>query len=71
MNEPAPSIGDLIRRARQRKRMTQTELAAALGVARPSVTRWESGQHFPLQHTGAIEEVLGIELPLQPETVAQ
>ena len=70
MNEPAPSIGDFIRRARQRKRMTQDQLAAAVGVARPSVSRWEGGQHFPLKHAGAIEEALGIELPLQPETVA-
>lgn len=61
------SVGLLIKRARQRKRMTQEQLAVLLKVSRPTVTNWENGTHYPLRYAGAIEEALGITLPAQPE----
>lgn len=35
--------GDLIREARRRAGMTQTELAARANTAQPAIARWESG----------------------------
>jgi transcriptional regulator with XRE-family HTH domain len=37
-----------IKETRQRLRMTQMELAAALGVSFATVNRWESGKAVPL-----------------------
>ncbi len=61
--------GSVIRKARQRKRMTQEQLAAQLGVDRSAVSNWERGQHYPLRYAGAVEEILGIELP-EPQAAA-
>jgi transcriptional regulator with XRE-family HTH domain len=64
-------IGRFIRRARQRKRLTQMAFAARIGVSKSSVANWESGLHFPQRHLGAIEEVLEISLAAyEPERVA-
>ncbi len=60
------SAGVAIRKARQRKRMTQSDLAGALGVSNITVANWESGKHFPQRYAGLIEEVLEITLP-EPE----
>lgn len=59
----AEPVRILIQRARQRKRMTQQELADALGVSKSTVAHWETGKHFPLQNAGAIEELLEITIP--------
>lgn len=59
----AEHVGILIQRARQRKRMTQQDLADALEVSRSAVADWETGAHFPLRNAGAIEELLGITIP--------
>ena len=65
------SIGKAIRRARQRKRLTQAALAQQVGVSNASVVNWESDTHFPLRHLGAIEEVLEISLAgYEPERAA-
>lgn len=58
----ASSIGLRIKRARERKRWTQRQLAGALGVNVKSVDNWEAGRTSPRNSTGAIEEVLGISL---------
>lgn len=55
-------IGKVIARARHRKRLTQRQLAEALGVSVPTVANWERGEHFPLRNIGAIEEALDISL---------
>ena len=57
-----PRIGTKIRRARERKRMSQSELGAAVGVSRTTVNAWENDRTFPQSSIGAIEEVLGISL---------
>ena len=38
-------------------------MAMALGVTRATVARWENGTHFPLRKAGAIEDLLGIQIP--------
>lgn len=60
---PTESVGILIARARQRKRMTQAQLAEALEVAESTVANWERGQHYPLRYAGAIEQLLEITIP--------
>jgi transcriptional regulator with XRE-family HTH domain len=60
---PTESVGILISRARHRKRLTQEQMAEALGVSKSSVANWESGEHFPLRYAGAIEELLEITIP--------
>ena len=61
------STGILIQRARQRKRMTQAQMARLLGVTRETVSGWERGTAFPARNAGAIEELLGITIPPAPE----
>ena len=56
------TIGAQIRKARQRKRMTQDELAKAVGVDRSAVSTWERGVHYPQRYEGAIEDILDIDL---------
>lgn len=55
-------IGIVIRRARERKRWTQKDLANALGVSRQSVDSWENDRVWPRNSIGALEQVLGISL---------
>lgn len=63
-------IGLLIQRARQRKRLTQAQLAEQLGVSRMSVNRWEAGATFPQQFAGAVEEALEITIPAREDVPA-
>ncbi len=37
------AIGDIIRKYRKNKGMTQEEMAACLGVTTPAVNKWEKG----------------------------
>lgn len=57
------STGILIQRARQRKQMTQAQMAKVLGVDRSAVSNWERGEHFPARYAGAIEALLDITIP--------
>ena len=61
MADVAP-IGVRIARRRQALGLRQEDLAAKLGVARVTVSNWESGKHPPKRKLGAIEAVLGISL---------
>lgn len=58
----ATEIGTKIKRARERKRWTQRQLAEALKVDRKTVDNWENGRTSPRSSIGALEEVLGIRL---------
>ncbi len=51
-------LGTRIRRARERKRWSQEQLAAALGVGTRSVGRWERGEAVPRSSLGALEAAL-------------
>lgn len=53
------SLGTRIKRARERRRWTQQELADRLGVDRKTVDNWENGRTTPRSSLGALEEVLG------------
>lgn len=54
------TTGESIKRARQLRRMTQRDLAEAVGVNLSSVVDWESNKSFPARNKFVIEEVLGI-----------
>jgi transcriptional regulator with XRE-family HTH domain len=56
------SLGTLIRRARERKRWTQQQLADAVGKGVRTVNDWENGRTSPRSSIGALEDVLGISL---------
>jgi len=58
----AAELGHRIRRARERRRWTQAQLAETLGVGVRSVGRWERGEVVPRSTIGALEQVLGIGL---------
>lgn len=51
-------LGRLIRRARERARLTQRDLAEAVGVDRKTVGNWESGTSSPRSSMGRLEAVL-------------
>ena len=40
-------IGTFIASKRKEKGLTQEELASYLGVSKPAVSKWESGQSYP------------------------
>ena len=56
------SLGERIYRLRKLKGLTQGELAARLGVSKPTVWAWEQGRARPIEERmAAIAEVLGVE----------
>ena len=61
-------IGMIIRRARERRRWTQADLAKEVGVSRASVDAWENDRTYPRNRIGALEQVLGIRLDDTPDT---
>lgn len=56
------SLGPVIKRARERRRWTQRQLASALGVSVKTIDNWENDRTEPRSSAGALEEVLGIDL---------
>ena len=49
------------REARQQRRLTQVQVAEALGVSQSAVAQWESGRSVPSAATAAkIEKLLGV-----------
>ena len=57
-----PPVGIKIRRARERKRWTQQQLADALEVNVKTVNNWETGRTEPANSIGAIEAALSVNL---------
>lgn len=54
-------IGEVIRRYRKSKNMTQEEMAVRLGVTAPAVNKWENGNSFPdITLLAPIARLLGI-----------
>lgn len=72
-----PAIGTRIKRARERKRWTQRQLADALHVNIKTVDNWENGRTSPRSSIGALEDVLGVRLdgpepePAVPKSLAR
>lgn len=69
-----PTMGKRIRRARERKRWTQQQLADALKVGLRTVNDWENDRSYPRNSVGALEDILGVSLdddhafkPIPPE----
>lgn len=57
-----PTLGARIRRARERARLSQEELAKAVGASPRAVGDWENNRRKPRNRIGALEEVLGVSL---------
>lgn len=57
-----PRLGTKIKRARERKRWTQQELADRIEVDRKTIDNWENGRTSPRSSIGALEDVLGVML---------
>lgn len=63
-------LGELIRRARGRRRWSQQDLADRLSVNRKTVDNWENGRTAPSGATrAAIEDVFGDDLYGEPEPI--
>lgn len=54
------TLGMQIRRARERKRLSQEELAALIDASPRAVGDWENDRRKPRNRLGALEEVLGV-----------
>lgn len=50
-----PTFGDQLRGARERRRMTQQQLADVIGVDRKTVDNWENGRTSPRNRMGALK----------------
>lgn len=58
----ATDLGTTIKRARERLRWTQQQLATAVGVSQKTVDNWENGRTAPRSSLGAIEQALNVNL---------
>lgn len=57
------SLGERLHRLRKLRGLTQGELAALLGVSKPTVWAWEQGRARPIEERiEAIAEALGVEI---------
>lgn len=57
------NIGSNIQMTRQAAGLTQEQLAAAIGVSRQTVAKWEAGETSPdLEHAAALADALGCSL---------
>ena len=56
------SLGMRIRRARKRARLSQEDLARAIGVSVRAIGDWENDRRKPRNSLGALEQVLGVSL---------
>jgi transcriptional regulator with XRE-family HTH domain len=59
---PQPRIGTRLRRAIERKRMDQADVARALGVSRSAVNAWVNDRTYPRNAIGALEALLDVDL---------
>ena len=71
------NLGEIISSERQRRRLSQAELAERIGVHKKTISKWETGQNVPSRHLVAIEDALGIRLtnrqavPARPTEMSQ
>lgn len=64
---PTARIGTKIKRARERMRLSQADVARQLGVSRSAVNAWENDRAYPQSSIGALEALYGISLDGEPE----
>ena len=55
-----PRIGRQLRRAMERARLDQNQVADALGVSRGAVNSWINDRAYPMNSLAALEELLGV-----------
>jgi transcriptional regulator with XRE-family HTH domain len=67
MASTPPTLGTRIRRARERARLSQEELAQAVGASVRAVGDWENDRRKPRNRLGALEDALGVSLDGAPE----
>ncbi|MEY8353435.1 helix-turn-helix transcriptional regulator [Lachnospiraceae bacterium 54-53] len=61
LEESEMSIGEIIRKYRKEKQLTQEKMADCLGVTAPAVNKWENGNSFPdISLLAPIARLLGI-----------
>lgn len=60
LDSGAMVTGKDIRKARERRRLSQEKLAELLKVSSKSIGRWERGETIPKSALGAIEQVLAL-----------
>lgn len=65
-----------LRAAMARKKISQRELARAIGLTQQMISAWEGGEPVAQEHWGVIKDVLGVDLALiqdnstvQPNTI--
>jgi transcriptional regulator with XRE-family HTH domain len=65
-----PPIGIKIKRARERLRLTQEDLAGRVGVSQKTIDNWEHDRSYPRSAIGALEAILGslTQTPSEDET---
>ncbi|WP_368294438.1 helix-turn-helix domain-containing protein [Dehalobacter sp. TBBPA1] len=72
------NIGKIIAARRKERRLTQEELAKYLGVSKPAVSKWESGQSYPdimllpvlaAFFNVSVDELLGYEAQMTKEDI--
>src|SRR5262249_45421856 len=51
-----PSLGTQIKRARERRHITQQQLADIVGVDRKTVDNWENDRTYPRNRLGALHD---------------
>lgn len=57
---PTKTIGEVIKRARERRGLTADEVAAKCNVARSSVYQWEASSYILPKNFKALAPVLGV-----------
>jgi transcriptional regulator with XRE-family HTH domain len=62
MASDPPSLGARIRRARESRRLTQPQLAEAIGVSVRAIGDWENNRTRPKNRLGALEEFFRVSL---------
>ena len=67
MASDPPTLGTRIRRARERARLSQEELAKLAGASVRAVGDWENDRRKPRNRLGVLEDVLGVSLDDEPE----
>lgn len=62
-------LAEAIQQARLRRDWTQTELAEAANVSRPTVARIEAGQQVSLSTLSAVAAALGLRVAVQVQQI--
>ena len=57
-----PTLASKIRTARETQGLKQDDIANALCVSQPLVSRWEKGKAHPGEHLGRLAELLKVDL---------